>query len=124
MKISYGSTRIVFVFDIFDFVIKIPALYNIKSLKRGYKSNRQEYIYSKLKRSDLCEVIFNMLNLVIVMKKADVVDINCNWLKFHEYVENKYKNDELKDFMLEDLKPTNWGILNNMLVKIDYGYND
>jgi len=55
------------------------------------------------------------------MKRAIVLPNRINHLAFSIYLENKYKNNKLKEFMLSDFKPSNWGILEGKLVKIDYG---
>ncbi len=117
--IKIGGNRIVFVFKYIPYIIKIP---NLKyGFKLGMESNKQEYKYSKLKREDLCEVKFNLFNILILMDKADVISNNISWLEFQNYIENKYRYDNMSSFMLEDIKPSNWGILNGKLVKIDYG---
>jgi hypothetical protein len=55
------------------------------------------------------------------MRKAVVIDLNCNWSDFRNMIEDVYKDDSMKKFMLSDSKPSNWGYIGKQLVKIDYG---
>lgn len=44
------------------------------------------------------------------------------WLIAMKEIQDLYKEDELKEFMLSDLKCANWAIdENNNYIKIDYG---
>jgi len=76
-----------------------------------------------MNRSDLAKVKYcDRFGLILIMEKAKEFDYNnLNWLEFKNTLEEKYKNDDMKEFMLSDAKPTNWGIINGRLVKIDYG---
>jgi hypothetical protein len=71
---------------------------------------------------DLAKVkYYNRYGLFLIMDKARVISNKIDWLKFTEYLERKYKNDNMKEFMLSDNKPNNWGYIGKHLVKIDYG---
>ena len=121
MNIKLGSTRRVFVFR--NFVIKIPNTQEYKLFLNGILSNLQEKLFSKMNRLDLAKVKYcDRFGLILIMEKAKEFDYNnLNWLEFKNTLEEKYKNDDMKEFMLSDAKPTNWGIINGELVKIDYG---
>lgn len=120
--IKIGSTRIVFIFK--NFVIKIPTIKEIRLFKKGLKCNLSENRLSKIGRTDLARVKFCSPNGVfLIMEKATPVDLNINWLNFLFMLEEKYKNDTMKDTMLLDSKPSNWGFIDKRLVKIDYANN-
>lgn len=118
MKIGKGSTRIVLILS--KFVIKIPSLTSYKLFLNGILSNLSEKQWSG-HHADLARVYYcNKSGLFLVMERARVVSNNVNWLKFENMLEDKYKNDELKDFLLSDAKPSNWGYISGKLKKIDY----
>lgn len=121
MRIKRGATRIVFIFK--QFVIKIPNIQEYRLFLNGLLANLQEKEFSKMNRSDLCHVKFcTKFGLILIMNKAEELDIkNIDWLIFKEQLESKYENDQMKEFILSDSKPSNWGYINNKLVKIDYG---
>ena len=121
MKTKIGATRIVFIFN--KIVIKIPNIKEYRLFLHGILANMQEYtFYKRSKREDLAKVYFiSPLGLFIIMRKAKVFCNKVNHLNFLNMIEDKYKNDVMKDFMLSDCKVTNWGIINKKLVKIDYG---
>ncbi len=120
MRKVIGSTRIVFVFE--KFVVKIPRLTKYSSALYGLLSNLQEREYS-LKHCDLAKVLFgDFLGFIVVMERADALSCKTtNEIEFAQMLEEKYKNDELKHFMLYDAIPENWGHINGRLIKIDYG---
>ena len=112
-----GITRIVLVFD--TFVIKIPNFtYCWGHFLQGLISNINENKTWKYhpKKELLCPIIWSSWGgWILVMKKA----IPCKWLS---------KNGEKIDYskwiicgLGGDDKPENYGILNNGVVKIDYG---
>lgn len=121
MIIKKGATRTVFVFN--KFVIKIPNFQEYKLFLNGLLANLQEKSFSKMNRIDLAKVKYcNKFGFILIMEKAQELDVkNIDWLRFKERLEDKYKNDDMKEFMLSDSKPSNWGYINNKLVKIDYG---
>lgn len=121
MKIKRGSTRLVFIFK--KIVIKIPNNQEYRLFLKGMSANLREKSFSKIGRGDLCKVRFcDKLGLFLIMERAQELDVkDIDWLKFREQLEERYKNDDLKDFLLSDSKPSNWGYINNNLVKIDYG---
>ena len=121
MEVKRGSTRLVFIFN--KIVIKIPNNQEYRLFLNGILSNLREKTFSTMNRNDLAKVKFcDKLGLFLIMEKAQELDIdNMDWLKFEEYLIKIYKDDNLKDFMLSDSKPSNWGYINNNLVKIDYG---
>lgn len=118
--IKHGATRIVFIFN--KFVIKIPNIKEYKLFLNGILANLQEKIFSGT-HPDLCPVIFcDRLGLILIMEKAIIFkETAINEKSFCALIKNKYKKDNYKEFMLSDLKSSNWGILNTKLVKIDYG---
>lgn len=121
MKIKRGSTRLVFIFN--KIVIKIPNNQEYRLFLNGILSNLREKRFSSMGRNDLAKVKFcDNLGLFLVMEKAQELDIdNMDWLEFEEHLRERYKDDNLKDFILPDSKPSNWGYIGNNLVKIDYG---
>jgi hypothetical protein len=121
MQKRLGATRLVFLFK--NFVIKIPNLNEYKLFLNGILANLQEKVFSKMNRPDLAKVMFcGKLGLFLVMERAEEIDCkSINWNEFKEQLEKNYKNDEMKEFMLSDPKPSNWGYINGKLVKVDYG---
>lgn len=123
MNIKLGATRKVFIFN--NIVIKTPNMKEYRLFINGILSNLQEKEFSKIGRKDLAKVIFcDKLGLFLIMKKLNEVDVNINWIEFRNKLEEIYQNedDNMKQFMLSDMKPSNWGYdENGMLVKIDYG---
>ena len=119
MKIKQGATRKVFVFK--KVVVKIPTIIEYRLFLNGILANLQEKSFSGI-HSDLAKVKFcDKLGLILIMEKVDVLSNDINWLDFNNSLKEKYKNDKLKDFLLSDCKPSNWGYINNHLVKVDYG---
>ena len=118
-----GSTRKVFIFN--NLVVKMPLIKKncYRNFLKGLLANEREgRLYYQTKRSDLCPVVYyNKFGFILIQKRAKVLNNNINWNNFYEYINCKYKNDSLKEIMLSDLKPSNFGILNKKLVKIDYG---
>lgn len=117
--INKGSTRIVFIFK--KFVIKIPSLYSWENFLNGLLANIQERKFATLGREDLAPIyLSSRLGLFVVMKRAR---------KITEYSEDElwnilnktYSGSDIYDFMLSDYKITNYGMINNKIVKIDYG---
>lgn len=116
-----GCTRIVLVLK--NKVIKIPTLKSYELFLCGLLANiREGQTYNYLKnRKDLAKVIrYNRFGIFLIMERVDVCD-NDEALELFEFVNEKYKNDEFKELMLSDCKPSNWGRKNGILVKIDYG---
>ena len=121
MQIKLGSTRKVFIFK--NFVIKIPNIQEYRLFLHGILANLQEKTFSCMNRIDLGKVKFcSHFGFILAMEKANVLNYeDIDWNKFEDFLKLKYKDDEMKEFMLSDLKPTNWGYINNQLVRIDYG---
>lgn len=120
MKIEKGCTRTVFVFK--NYVIKIPTFLSYSLFLNGLLANMQEGEFSKIERDDLGKVYYyNKFGLFLIMKKYYIVDNNCNAEKLLSFLEDKYKDDDMRSFMLRDFKPSNWGVYKNKFVKIDYG---
>jgi hypothetical protein len=121
LKTALGATRRVFIFK--TFVIKVPNTQEYKLFLHGILANLQEKVFSQMNRPDLARVKFcDKLGLFLIMERAEVLDIiNLDWLKFKEDLEERYKDDEMKELMLSDAKPCNWGYIDGELVKIDYG---
>lgn len=113
----FGSYRKVFIFK--NIVIKIPR--DILGMLVNMNEIYNWHHYKKL-RQFLCPIIFHdLLGLIIIMKKADIPS------------DTKYNNNYLREFrdrfisedfvhpIANDIKLYNFGILNNSIVKIDYG---
>ena len=115
-----GSTRVVFVFK--KIVIKIPSFVEYKLFLYGLLANVQEYTFSKMNRRDLGKVYFvSRFGLINIMKKYKVLDWN-DWEYRKQEIVRIYEKDDMKEFMLSDLKPQNWGIDEyGEYVKIDFG---
>lgn len=114
-----GATRIVFIFK--KFVIKIPNVREYKLFLYGILSNLQEKTFSKMKREDLAHVYFcSPFGLFLIMQRAEVTS-DMNERRFIRMIYKKYKDDDLRCFMIADCKPDNWGYINGNLVKVDYG---
>lgn len=118
---SSGATRQVFILK--NVVIKIPSFVEWRLFLHGLLANIQESKFSdRCDRDDLCPVVnTSRFGFMLVMKKAKVFSDDINWDIFKTIIENKYTNDEMREFMCSDLKPSNFGILDGRLVKIDYG---
>jgi hypothetical protein len=124
MEIKRGATRIVFVFK--KNVIKIPNFKEYRLFIYGISANIQEKIWSRVGRDDLAKVKFcSPFAMILVMERAQVYNeeelSSLDWIKFADDLQKKYKDDDFSEFMLSDLKPSNWGTIGNRLVKIDYG---
>jgi len=118
-QIERGATRIVFVFK--KFVLKIPTFKQYDLFLNGLLANLQEKLWSG-NHPDLARVSFcGKLGFVLIMERAEVLGNDTNWLDTMEVLEEKYKDDELVEFLLSDFKPSNWGYINGQLKKIDYG---
>ncbi len=117
MKIELGATRRVFIFK--KFVIKIPNIQQYNLFLHGILANLQENLFSGI-HSDLANVIWcDKLGLILIMEKAKILN-NEDW-DIVDILIKKYEDDEMKEFLLSDFKPSNWGYINNKLVKVDYG---
>jgi len=113
MLIKQGRYRKVFIFN--SFVIKIPKSFT------GYLSNIDEinswYRYKELKWF-MCPILFHdPICLIIFMKKADVIT---NDLLDGEELNNIIDKYPLHP-VLDDIHKDNFGIINERIVKIDWG---
>lgn len=119
MNIKHGATRTVYIFK--NVVIKIPTTKEYRLFLRGLLANIQEGTFSKTHK-DLANVLYhNKLGLFLIMERADVISNNIDWKDFENVLIEKYKDDPMKEFLLSDFKPSNWGYVKKNLVKIDYG---
>lgn len=119
IKIRKGATRSVFVFS--NFVIKVPTFLSWRLFLNGLLANIQEELFSGVDDC-LCPVMYSdIFGFVLIMKRACVIPNRINHLNFCNYLEAKYKNNNMSELILSDSKPSNWGILEGKLVKIDYG---
>lgn len=122
MKIERGVTRIAFIFK--KYAIKIPTFKEWRLFLHGLIANINEGdTFKQLKsRDDLAKVYYyNKFGLFLIMERVVVCD-NDECLSLLEILEEKYKNDEFKKFMMSDYKTSNWGRrTDGTLVKIDYG---
>jgi hypothetical protein len=114
--IKRGVTRTVLVFK--HKVIKFPTVKTYKLFLQGIMANLVEGEFSGI-HSDLARVLhYNKLGLFLVMERAEPVIMSKDVLK--RYLKHKYRSDILKDFLLSDCKPENWGYIDGRLKKIDY----
>jgi len=119
MKMAKGATRSVFVFK--RFVVKVPTFLSWRLFLNGLLANMQEELFSGVDDC-LCPVMYSdIFGFVLIMERAYVIPNRVNNLNFLNYLEAKYKNNNMREFILSDSKPSNWGILEGRLVKIDYG---
>lgn len=113
-----GATRVVFVFD--RFVVKVPNFFEWRLFLWGLLSNMQERLWSG-KHPDLARVLWaDPLGLVVVMEKAEIIPYERR-TELRQLLKQRYKDDDLRPFLLSDCKYTNWGYVKGRLVKIDYG---
>lgn len=100
----------------------MPTNKEYRLFLHGILSNLQEKKWSG-KHFDLAKVLFcDKLGLFLIMQRAEILDNSYNTSIYLQYeLERKYKYDELKDFLMSDCKPSNWGYIKCHLVKIDYG---
>jgi len=117
MKIKIGATRKVFIFK--NFVMKMPNTISFPYYLYGILGNYQEKIRQK-EHFDLAKVLWcSPFYIFLIMEKANPI-IDMDEASFVRKIKEKYKNDDLRDFMLLDLKIDNWGYIGDHLVKIDY----
>lgn len=120
IKFYKGTTRLVFEFT--NIVIKIPNIFRYYGFLRGIISNNGESTLWKWNSGDyenghsylLAPVIWcSFGSLVLIMKRADRFTSIEEWEKINISNHLKYfKGDDTID---------NYGIINNRVVKIDYG---
>ena len=116
-----GSTRIVFIFK--NKVLKVPTIKSWCLFLHGLLSNINEgEVYNSTNRNDLAKVYYyNKLGLFLIMERVTICS-NEEALELLEILEEKYKNDTLRDFIMDDYKTSNWGRRQDgSLVKVDYG---
>lgn len=115
-----GTTRIVFVFK--HFVIKFPSFSSWKLFLHGLLANIQEGSFTKAmeKQTGLVPVYyFNSLGFCLISKRARLVKHRgLFWVELTRLVVTSELHE---DFWLDDVKPENFGFINNQLVKIDLG---
>jgi hypothetical protein len=120
VKVELGATRRVFVFK--NFVIKIPNTQEYRLFLHGLLANLQEKLWSSIDRPDLAKVKFcDKLGLFLIMERAKVIGNDVSPDLLIPMLEEKYKDDDMKEFMLSDAKNSNWGYVKGILKKIDYG---
>lgn len=116
-----GTTRIVFVFK--SKVIKIPTIKSWCLFLHGLLSNINEgEVYNNTNRNDLAKVYYyNKLGLFLIMERVSICS-NEEALDLLEILEERYQDDTLRDFIMDDYKTSNWGRRQDgTLVKVDYG---
>lgn len=116
-----GTTRIVFVFS--NKVLKIPTFKSWSLFLHGLLSNINEgEVYNNTNRNDLAKVYYyNKLGLFLIMERVSICS-NEEALDLLVTLEEIYKNDMLRDFIMDDYKTSNWGRRQDgTLVKVDYG---
>ena len=119
IKICKWATRTVIVLK--KYVIKFPTFKTYELFLNGLLANIQEKKFSGTHK-DLAKVKYcNKYGLFLLMEKANVLPNSVDYNDFLKYLKDKYRNDDMKSFMLSDMKVNNWGYINNRIVKIDYG---
>ena len=116
-----GTTRIVFVFS--NKVLKIPTFKSWSLFLHGLLSNINEgEVYNNTNRNDLAKVYYyNKLGLFLIMERVSICR-NEEALDLLEILEERYQDDTLRDFIMDDYKTSNWGRRQDgTLVKVDYG---
>jgi hypothetical protein len=116
-----GTTRIVFVFS--NKVLKIPTFKSWSLFLHGLLSNINEgEVYNNINRNDLAKVYYyNKLGLFLIMERVTICR-NEEALDLLEILEERYQDDTLRDFIMDDYKTSNWGRRQDgSLVKVDYG---
>lgn len=116
-----GTTRIVFVFK--SKVVKVPTIKSWCLFLHGLLSNINEgEVYNNTNRNDLAKVYhYNKLGLFLIMERVTICS-NEEALDLLEILEEKYQDDTLRDFIMDDYKTSNWGRRQDgTLVKVDYG---
>lgn len=118
MEIKKGLTRVVFIFK--KFVIKIPNFTTQFDHGRcGILANLNERNYNG-KHECFAKVYFSsIIGLWVVMEYIDPLPKYLDY-KLRDYVYGYYKNDPLYTWITEDCKPSNWGVKDGNLIKIDY----
>ena len=119
--IKKGSTRTVLVLN--KIVIKFPTLSNYKLFIIGVLGNLiEKQLYNNNPREDLGEVLYgSKTGLFLIMRKYKILSNDISWSELQDYIHNKYQYDNLKEVMISDIKPSNWGMNGNNLVLVDYG---
>lgn len=116
-----GTTRIVFVFK--SKVVKVPTIKSWCLFLHGLLSNINEgEVYNNTNRNDLAKVYhYNKLGLFLIMERVTICS-NEEALDLLEILEERYQDDTLRDFIMDDYKTSNWGRRQDgTLVKVDYG---
>jgi len=122
MEIKYGTTRTVFMFK--NFVIKIPSFTEYRLFLYGLISNKNEQrIYKDFKYDFLCPVYYcTPLGFMLFMERANCFQNTDNSsLNVKNKLKTLYEKSDLYAFIMSDFKVSNFGLLNNRIVKIDYG---
>ncbi len=118
MKIKHGVTRTAFIFTKITF--KIPSLKSsFMNFISGIQANLNEKQFSGW-RDDLAKVLYcNRFGLLLIMETCE--EIEMDELDFRNKIKKLYANDSDREFMLSDLKKSNWGIKQGRFIKIDFG---
>jgi hypothetical protein len=117
LMIKSGCTRSVLLFK--NIALKMPTLKRYNLFLHGILANLQEKQFSG-SHPDLAEVKWcSPLGLILVMERAEAISLDGHSL--YVGLKEKYQDDKMKEFLLSDCKPSNWGYIKDRLVKIDYG---
>lgn len=109
MSIKFGSSRIVLIFN--KHVLKIAMS------RRGVESNRTERKRMNEREFFLPVLWIGLFGILEVMPRAQAID--GDRFEILEGLMALFPDD---DEVLRDYCPENWGMYNERVVKIDYGY--
>lgn len=127
--VKLGRTRIVFLTR--RYAIKIPQLKKYNKFLLGLLSNMQEVKKGKSKDDRLCPIIFSIpLGLLLIMPRCkiiseddfEILDLSNFWPnELEDYHPNNICERAYLNAPVEN-KADSFGIYNNKIVAIDYGY--
>lgn len=117
--IKKGSVRIVLCFC--GWAVKIPRFDHYENFLHGILANLQENKFSKMKNKMLAPVIITgPFGIFIIMRKARILTKE-DFSKFKSRIIFNARHSGLYDLIMSDFKAANFGIINNKIVKVDYG---
>lgn len=117
MKICRGATRTVLLVG--KYAIKMPSFVEYRLFLHGLLANMQEVSFSKTGWPELCPVYFYIpFGIMTVMPKCEPLTKE----QFDNFDYDKFTIHD--DYVLTYIehKIDSFGILNNKIVAVDYGY--
>ncbi len=113
---AIGGSR--FVVLIGNLVIKFPRP---NTFQRGRKQNTQEWQHRN-KSSHLAKLYFSFpFGMCNIMQRAILFDRDVTKDVIRDYFKNKIRSKEELEFILEDSRTGNFGVVAHKVVKIDWG---